>query len=237
MRIRRLLWTLAIGAAAACGQEQPKFVQKLIEVKYADAGRISRLIQAPGVNMHSDDSLHAIVAYGTTDALAVIEAMVKKLDVPTPNIEFTVYLVSGSAQNAAEDLPKELAPTAKQLHGLFPYKGYRLMESFVMRSRDGRTANSSGALPGNNSFYDFRYNAASVSSGTPRVIHVDMMSLQVRVPYASKDKEGKPITEYRNIGINTDIDAGEGQKIVVGKSSVNGTDDALILIVTAKVVE
>ena len=37
--------------------------------------------------------------------------------------------------------------------------------------------------------------------------------------------------------ISTDIDAGEGQKIVVGKSSINGFEDALILVITAKIVE
>jgi hypothetical protein len=237
MSARRLLWTLAVAAGLAGAQEQPKFVQKLIEVKYADAGRIWRLIQAPGVSMHADEGLHVIVAYGTAEAVAGIEEMVKKLDAPAPNIELTVYLVSGSAQNPAEDLPKDLVPAAKQLHALFPYKGYRVIESFVMRGRAGREANTSGALPGTNSYYDFRYRAVTVSSGTPRLIHIDGMSLSVRVPFSSRDKEGKPATEYRNVGINTDIDAAEGQKIVVGKSSINGTDDALILIVTAKVLE
>src|SRR6266851_941077 len=226
--MRRLFWTLVLAAGLAGAQEPAKIVQKLVDVKYADAGRISRLIQTPGVSMHADDGLHAIVVIGPAEVVAAIEAMVKKLDVPPPNIEFTVYLVSGTAQGMADDLPKELVPTAKQLHSLFPYKSYRLLESFGLRGRDGREGSTSGVLPGTNSNYDFRYRAATVSSGTPRVVHIDGLQLRVSTPTGARDKDGR--LDYRNAGLNTDIDAGEGQKIVVGKSNIGGTEDALILV-------
>src|SRR5262249_53765435 len=141
----------------------PKFVQKIIEVRYADADRVSALLLGtPGLMVKADKSLHALVVYGSADAVAAVEEMVRKLDVAPPNIEMTVYLISGSAQAGNEDLPKELAPTLKQLHALFPYKTYRLLESFVQRSRDGREGSTSGALPGNAS-YEFHYRSATVS--------------------------------------------------------------------------
>ncbi len=37
--------------------------------------------------------------------------------------------------------------------------------------------------------------------------------------------------------INTDLDLGDGQKTVVGKSSINSTGDALILVIVPKVIE
>ena len=40
--------------------------------------------------------MHMIVVYGTQDAVATVEEMVKRLDVAPPNIEFTVYLVLGN---------------------------------------------------------------------------------------------------------------------------------------------
>jgi hypothetical protein len=40
------------------------------------------------------------------------------------------------------------------------------------------------------------------------------------------------------VGINTDIDVPEGKKVVVGKTSaVEGPDSALILVISAKVVD
>jgi hypothetical protein len=53
-------------------------------------------------------------------------------------------------------------------------------------------------------------------------------------PTSAHNKEGNTVNDYSHI--DTDIDAAEGQKVVVGKSSVNG-QDALILVVTAKVIE
>ena len=38
-------------------------------------------------------------------------------------------------------------------------------------------------------------------------------------------------------GITTDIDVREGQKVVVGKANIDNSDNALILILTAKVVD
>ena len=232
--MRRLLW---IFVAAACAWAQvPQTVEKVILLKYADANRLANLLpRGPGITLRADTGMHALAVLGPADSIASIEEMVKQLDVAPPNIEVTVYLISGSSQNAADDLPKELAPTAKQLHGLFSYKRYRMLESFVLRGRDGRYASTNGMLPGTRSTYDFHYQSATVSSGTPRVAHIDGMSLLVRTPTPRVDKNNNPITE--NSGLNTDIDVGEGQKVVVGKSNVFGSDDAMILVVTAKVVE
>ncbi len=49
------------------------------------------------------------------------------------------------------------------------------------------------------------------------------------------DKNGR--VDTRRAVIQSDIDMNEGQYVVVGKSSTNSSDDALILIVTAKVVQ
>jgi hypothetical protein len=37
--------------------------------------------------------------------------------------------------------------------------------------------------------------------------------------------------------INTSLDAREGQKVVVGKSNMRGSDDAMILVITPRVLE
>lgn len=237
--MRRTIWTWIAIAGLACAQEastaqKPTMVQKLIELKYVDPDRVRNLLNLPGVAMHADGTLHAISVWGTSEAVAAVEEMIKKIDVAPQNIELTVYLVSGSAQ-APEDVPKDLASTVKQLHALFPYKGYHVLESFVLRNREGRQAGTSGTLPGMNSSYSFDYRSATISPGTPRMVHLDGMMLNVSTPTSFRDKDGKPVT--RNSTIRTEVDMGEGQKVVVGKSNVAGSEDALILVLTAKVVE
>jgi hypothetical protein len=224
---------------AACAWAQPeKPVQKIIEVKFADPANVADAIRIFGVNVGADRSLHIVSIRGTAEQVAAAEEAIKKLDVAPLNVELTVYLVNGVGGPKAgvtDEVPSELASTVKQLHGLFPYKSYRLTESFVLRAREGRPASSSGLIPGGTNYqYHFNYQRTTVSPGNPRVIHVDSMQLNVATPI-SRGTDGK--SEYRSVGIGTDIDVGEGQKIVVGKSNFNGTDDALILVVTAKVLQ
>ncbi len=236
--MRTVLSALIMAALVSAQEpkpETPRFVQKMIEVKHADVDRVARLINGAGLTIRSDAGMHVILAYGTQDAVAAVEEMVRKLDVAPPNIEFTVYLVAGGAQSASDDVPKDLAATTKQLHALFPYKSYRILETFVLRNRDGRPGSTNGSVGSSNATYDFRYSAATVSGGTPRVVHINGLQLTVKIPTANRDKDGRVIPNLSTI--NTDIDAGEGQKIVVGKSSINGSEDALILVITAKIVE
>jgi hypothetical protein len=242
MRTRRLIWTLMTLIALAgltVAQDPNRTVQKMIEVKYADPERMANLVNGFGINMRYDKSLHVLMVRATESAVAELEAMVKKLDTAPPNIEMTVYLVSGAADaktaHTTDEVPQELASTVKQLHGLFPYKSYRVLQSFILRSRDGREGHDSGSLPGSNATYDFRFRSATVSGSTPRIVHIDGMSFFVSVPTMNKDPDGRTIQDTSSI--STDLDAGEGQKIVVGKSSIHGSDDAMILVLTAKVVE
>ena len=232
--MRRIIWTLVLTAACAWGQA---VVRKIIEVKYADPDRVAQAVRIFGVSAMSDQSLHVVSLNGNAENVTAAEEAVKKLDVPPANVELTVYLVNGvggAKAAAADEVPSELASTVKQLHGLFAYKSYRLTESFFLRAREGRQGNSGGVIPGTSSQYEFGYSRTTVSGGNPRVVHVDNIRLSVNTP-TGRDKEGK--TEYRTVGVNTDIDVAEGQKIVVGKSNFNGSDDALILVVTAKVIQ
>jgi len=239
--MRRLIWTLLAVAGLAFAQEQPKLVTKIIDVKYADADRVARLVRFPGINgVNPDNSLHVIVLSGSPDAVAMAEAVVKKFDVAPANIELTVYLVSGSSHEGADDLPKDLAATAKQLHGVFAYKSYHILQSFIMRDREnGHGSSTSGTLPNSNATYSFHYQSMTVSSGPPRVVHIDNAQFSVGTPanngIRTLDDKGHPVMDTSTI--NTDLDAGEGQKVVVGKSNVHGSDDALILVVTAQVVQ
>ncbi|HVN83075.1 MAG TPA: hypothetical protein VMW38_29095 [Terriglobia bacterium] len=42
---------------------------------------------------------------------------------------------------------------------------------------------------------------------------------------------------YIDTGINTDLDVREGQKVVVGKATVDNSNNALFLVLTARVVD
>jgi hypothetical protein len=168
------------------------------------------------------------------------------------NIELTVYLVSGLAQPqagaAAGELPDDLTTTLNQMRGVFAYKSYKLVSAFVLRGRNGSSAEVAGELPLNNWTYDFKYGNANLFEGTPGVVHINHLRLEIskrgstltRAPASGVGRgitfDSSTPTSNTIALVSTDLDVKEGQKTVVGQSAVNGTD-ALFLVIVPKVLE
>jgi hypothetical protein len=194
----------------------------------------------------ASDNEHLILS-GPKDTITGFEEIVKQLDVAPvakKNIETTVYMVVASMQAPSGAIvPAELEPVVKQLKAVFGYKGYRLLDSFVLRSRDTEKAITNGfltpldtALPaGTKINYQFQYNRVSLDgSETSRSIRYDGLKLSIKVPVSGVAGQ----FSYVDAGISTDLDVPEGKKVVVGKTSaVEGADSALILVISAKVVD
>lgn len=236
--MKKLLWTIITLAGFACAQDPNQPTTRVIELKYADARRVAALTQVQGATYNTaDPNLHYIRVSGPLKAVDEYEAAARKLDIPPLNVELTVYMLSGNSQSTTDDIPKDLAPTIKQLHGLFSYKSYRVMQSFLIRSRDGQSGRNGGSIPNSNAEYNFNYGSASVSGGpAPRIIRIDHLFLSVQTPTGQLNKDKEMV--WRTASIGDDVDVREGQQVVVGKSSMSQTtDEALILVISAKIIE
>jgi hypothetical protein len=237
---------ISLVCAGVLAAEPP--VQKVVTIKNGNRNGILHTLQelAPtnGMVITTSDNDHLILS-GPKDAVAGFEEIVKQLDVAPvikKDVETTVYMIIASAQSTGTaSLPPDLDPAVKQLKTIFNYKGFRLLESFVLRSRDGENGQTNGFLPpleslppGNKISYQFQYNEVSIDGGdTARVAHFHHQSLSIRVPIAVAS--GTTNVDAR---IATDIDVPEGKKVVVGKTSaLEGSDGALILVISAKVVD
>jgi hypothetical protein len=245
--MKKLFSTMLIAflcAGALLAQER---VQKVITIKNGNLSGILKTVRelAPGNNLLiSTDNEHIILS-GAKDAVTGFEEMIKQLDIPPVakrDIEATVYMIVASAQPTnAPPMAPELDPVVKQLKGIFGYKGFRLLDSFVLRSRDGERGDTSGFLPplenlppGNKITYQFKYNRVSIDNNeNAKVVRFDGLRLGMRIPVAT-DKQ----VTFIDTGISTDVDVPEGKKVVVGKTSaMEGPDSALILVISAKVVD
>jgi hypothetical protein len=243
--MRKLLITL-LCAGAMLAQDR---VQKVVTIKNGNRNGILHTLQelAPtnGMVISTSDNDHLILS-GPKETVAGFEEIVKQLDVAPvvkKDIETTVYMIVASMQagNAAP-LTAELDPVVKQLKNIFNYKGFRLLESFVLRSRDGESGDTTGFLPaaenvpaGHKISYGFNYRHVSLDGAeSARVAHFDHLNLWVRVPVVTSTGE----INQGNATIATDVDVPEGKKVVVGKTSaIEGADGALILVISAKVVD
>ena len=135
----------------------------------------------------------------------------------------------------------------KQLHALFAYKSYRLADTVVLRGRAISQGDrmseqrAEGVLPGTSLRYSLAYQSINVSAESPRMVHLNNMSFALRGAQTrpSPNKGEPPVTSYSDepASISTDLDLREGQKTVVGKSSINTAGDALILVIVPKITD
>jgi hypothetical protein len=246
-------------APPPASEEKPKWIQKVIDVKYADTVALAKLLgnltqgdSDPRINRAiAQPDLHAI-SIGTYDPsfLKLAEEIVKRYDVPQAapsltrpqlGVEIVAHILlaapKGSSGNA---LPADLDPVAKQLRSVFGYTDIRLLDSALIRGREARRSDLIGSLSGlmedQKHPADYRITIRKISvepSGKANSVALEGFDFSARVPYEVRAGQ----FENTNINFSTDLSIPEGQKVVVGKAHVGTTDGALILVLSARVVE
>jgi len=236
MKRLMLLLALALPLSAQANQDPNEPVQKLVTLKYADPRTVQNLLTHFGVDTRSDENLKVIALSGRRANVTTAEEAIKQLDVPSAahkDIDLTVYFVVASDQANADGgaIPADLQSTVATLKNTFPFKNYSLMDALSLRSRSGVGASTSGVLTGNR-ITQFAVNSATLEPES--MIRLDHLRAGLRTPVPAG--EGK--INYLDTGINADVvDVKEGQKLVVGRSSVNGPDRALFLVLIARAAE
>ena len=238
------------------GDEQKVFVIRHVRPAYLASLLSVFPAQISSVDQKGRDGGFAALAVSAKPAvLAAIEETIKRLDQPgtqtegsTSNVEITGYVLEGSAgPEPSVPLRPELEGVVAQLRKTFQYRAYRLLETVVARARgDGSGFQMKGVTetrlsPLAPSYYELEAGGTSVTGDAPRVVRLSRFafSLQIPVPLGpqpSDDSKQVPY-QYKSIGLGTNVDLGEGQYAVVGKSGLGGSDNALVLVLTAKVVD
>lgn len=223
--------------------------ERLYEVKYLSGQRalvVCSLINEmvgpdfPGASTHAIPELKAVVMKGTPEAMAKIEEILKKYDVPeppakrAPQASFTIYLVRASAKptDHPHPVPTELDSVIAEMKRSFVYDNYNLYDTIVMPPQ---TSEIESMLPGvqfNGTpyFYTIRRGFAQVDSQT-KTVSVPELFFTLKVPYHSGNemKQGAA-------SIATGIRIQEGQKLVLGKVKVDPFDNTdVFLVVTVNI--
>jgi len=238
--MKKLLLTMLIAVLFAGSIRADEPVQRVVTIKNGNRNgilhTISDLVGGSPVRVSTSDNDHIVLA-GPKDMVTGFEEVIKQLDIPPApkkDIETTVYMVVATPQAGdTTTTPAELDPVIKQIKAIFNYKSFRLLESFVLRSRDGENGNTSGSLlvdaaPGTQKVkYGFSFTKISLDGPeTSRSVRFERLSFSLD---SSKSRDAE---------IHTDVDVPEGKKVVVGKTSgALGDNSALILVISAKVVD
>lgn len=212
---------------------QPDDTVKVIEIKKGDVGHVASALRSVLGGLAAITTTgNRIVVRGSPQAVKVIEEAIVSLDFPTPgpittrsDIELTLHILYASAQARPDDkVPADLDSTVRQLRGVFPYASYRVIDTLVLRGAGSGRIRDNGSLPGALGTYALDLNTV-VEAGTPRTVR---LGVNVQIMFASV---------ARTSVIVTNIEAKEGQKTVLTKSNVAGTEDAVFLVVTPRVIE
>jgi len=250
----------ALGAALAQeaqppqpqSQSRPRYVQRIFEIKHAEVQRLADLLTFFQARIKAEPGLR-LIAVGTEDqaTMTAIEETIKRYDVArgpivpstVSNIETIVHILAASPKGTAGDaVPADLEPVAKQLRATFGYTDIRVLDSIIVRSRDGEEVGATGNAPGVHpnapasrpARYSLSFRTRTSSGDRGRHVRLENFRFNMSAPIPG-DREGTwGATE---VGFRTDLDVREGQKAVVGKAKVDSSDTALVLVVTARVVE
>jgi len=240
---RTLVLLTALLAVTAWAQEQKappaetqvsgSNVVKVFTVKPANLERIGRTVRmvVGDGNVTWDNATATLVVRTTAVLMPAVEQVAKQLDIAVPrapNIELTFYILQATKepQPDATALPAGLRPAIAQLKSIFFYQGFRLLDTALIRARSGENAEASGQAQLEDSTTGYHLNLRpSVSSEThPATIRIDNLHYQEWV-------------KATNVGFGANVDLKEGQYVVVGKTSMEGTRSAFILVASARVVE
>lgn len=234
--MKRVLCMLFFLAVTAVPQGLPGIVQKMITLKYAEPQAVAKLVQIYGVSIQIDQRMKVIAIGGPKEQVAQAEAAIQQLDVPAAapkDIELTAYFVTASnnAQiNSGNPIPQDLQGVVDTLKKTFPFQSYLLMDALSLHAASGTGAGTTGQLA-NRQTSSFRVRTAAVD--TDGNIRLDFLQANVRIPQGT-DREGK--MSYGEAGLSTDLlNVKDGQKLVVGRTSLQGPDKALFLILIAHV--
>lgn len=236
----------ALSQALTFGQETPRpspatdKVTKVIHVRYARAEAIRDVVELGGAHCRADNGLKVLVLYGTASEVTDAEQAVKEVDVPAlselaRNVEITVYVIGATSKGAPASTPAaEIEPVLRQLKSVFPYGSYQLLASTIIRSREGRSAASSGLLKNFPDAQTAFLNTYKVNcdldsrpmTGNDRTIRFNKFSFSTGVPN-SDDR----------VSVETNFDVQNEQKVVVGNTNIDSGNSALFLVVSAKIVQ
>ncbi len=235
---RMILAALLLAAPLVAEQQKDERITKLVKLNYVEPRAIRDMLSTYGITVNFNDSMKVMTLNGLPANVAAAEAAIKQLDVAPKTIELTVYFVVGgdnAAQMAGTPVPADVRDVITQLKGVFTFKEYKMLDVLTLRTRSGSEAETTGILNSGSPPRMSQFSVRNVTVGDDGLIRIDRMHAGLRIPFSRGSEPGK--SDYINSGIDQNVDLKEGQKVVVGRSSLEGPEKALFLILTARVIQ
>jgi hypothetical protein len=191
-----------------------------------------------GALMSANRELQTVTVRDFPENLATIEEALRRLDVPEPrqsDVQLRLWVLQASSTPTSNPVPEDLREVLVSLRSTLLYKGYDVAAAFEQRVKDG-TRNLEGAGMG-----EALVAPTPKGERPPMQLDYKVGRLQVDTPpsgpatirltsfeFSAQHYQGRAV-------IRTDLSLRDGEKVVVGTSTLK--DRALVLVLVAKVVK
>jgi hypothetical protein len=220
------------------------FKSKVFDVKYRDPNSLVNVVSRlgsgfKGAVISASSEFRTITVRDFPENLVTIEEAIKRLDTPAaprPNIELHMHvLLASNSSGGGTEVPAELKDVLTELRGTLSYKTYELAASVVQRLTEtprglqgSGTAEVPGPSPGNLKFpmpYEYFLNSVSLVQNASGVPSVQISEFKFSAQLFDKDRAS----------VQTAINLGDGEKVVVGTATIR--DRALVVVLTMKLIK
>ena len=212
--------------------EESETKKAIVTVKYIDAhiayDTLQKFTSRRG-RIHFVRHENKLIIEDTPEVVDKILSILKEIDVKPVNMQFNVELILGTTTPEA-DLDKTLKsdPIIKELQNLLKYNTFKRVDSTIIKIQNNQISRQRIGREEVNLRLRIR----------PRYIKEEKIdTFQVDLELRQQqgiNREGKEIT---TVLIETMLTLKSGERTVVGVSKLDGGNNALILIVSGKVLE
>ena len=228
------------------------FRNKLYQLKHRDPNSLLSVLKllgsgVKGASISANPEYRTLTVRDFPENLATIEEALARLDVPEPyrpDIEFRVYvLLASNTPGGGAEYPAELNEVIGQLRTTFKYKDYTLMTSSIHRAKEGPVGiNNRGvaeakkltatAMPlGNPIFYEYQLGPIMMDAKAANpTVQIGMFVFNMRIPISVGTK-----INYDNIGFRTPVSLRDGEKVVVGTTTME--DKGLVVVLSERIIK
>ena len=244
--------------APDAGQARRETRNRVFEIKHRDPRNLLNVLLPLGsgvgnATMSFNEEFKTITVRDFPENIATIDEAIKRLDVPEPSrpgVEFHVHILVATnrpAGAAPDQYPDELGAVIKQLQTTINYKHYQLLTSQVLRTKEqgARQVSVKGVselklrpeteASKNPIFYEFRFENITLDAPTSGAskIQIGQFAFSMKVPLLVS--AGTGALQYQDIGFHTPVSMREGEKVVVGTTSME--DKGIVVVLTGAIMK
>lgn len=261
MQILMLTFVLGVFASAQTPESQPAaaspYKVMIFEIKHRDPEMLAKALdglRSSGANtaMVPNRSLRTITVRDYLENISAIADAIKRLDVPEItkiaelplDIEINLHLIAAS-QTAGEKtpFPQALEPVIAQMRATLKFTNYRYLTALTNRINDQGSIQASGVISApfpthgktikTNYSYAIRTVKTIMDTAGKHAFALSGFRFTLAVPI-ELDNGGH---KMQDASIFTELNLRDGETAVVGTANVGSSDEAIILVVTAKKVK